>query len=153
MFKIIVRASKLLSRQGLYPFLRREFARIPAGANVLTVGGDGVITDMLRKESQRRGFQLVTVDIDQQRNPDIVADYCDESKLTAHGYDFVVLSEVVEHFHAPPQAVAQTCRLLRAGGRLILTTPFIFPLHERPHDYFRYTKYALQHLLSAFEEV
>ncbi len=153
MFNLIIRASKLLSRQGLYPFLRREFARIPPGANVLTVGGDGLITDLLRHESKVRGFRLVTVDIDEHRNPDIVADFCDESKLPAQTCDFVVLSEVLEHFHAPPQALIQARRLLRPGGRLILTTPFIFPLHERPHDYFRYTKYGLQHLLNPFEDV
>jgi len=153
MYKMVILGSKLLSRQGLYPFLRREFARIPAGANVLTVGGDGLITELLRKQAQVRGFELVTVDIDERRNPDIVADYCDESKLLAHTYDFVVLSEVLEHLYAPTQAIAQTRRLLRPGGSLILTTPFIFPLHEKPCDYFRYTRYGLQHLLRTFEEV
>ena len=37
-------------------------------------------------------------------------------------------------------------RVLKPGGQLILTTRFVYPLHDVPHDYFRYTKYGLQHL-------
>src|SRR6266705_6450328 len=99
MYKIFIRASKLLSRQGLYAFLRREFRRIPAGAKVLTVGGDGLITELLRKQAGMNGFSVVTVDIDKKRNPEIVGDYCEGAGLPAGAYDCVVLSEVLEHFH------------------------------------------------------
>jgi hypothetical protein len=35
----------------------------------------------------------------------------------------------------------------------LLTTRFLFPIHDAPHDYFRFTKYGLRHLLRHFEIV
>ncbi len=44
-------------------------------------------------------------------------------------------------------------RLLKPGGKLILTTRFIFPLHDIPHDYYRFTIFGLKYLLKNFENV
>ena len=35
-------------------------------------------------------------------------------------------------------------RVLRPQGRVICTVPFFYWLHEFPHDYFRYTEFALR---------
>ena len=45
----------------------------------------------------------------------------------------------------------QSKMLWSPGGKLILTTPFIFPIHEAPNDYFRFTRFGLAHLLKNFE--
>jgi hypothetical protein len=37
-------------------------------------------------------------------------------------------------------------RVLKTGGTLILTTRFIFPIHDASEDYYRYTKYGLKYL-------
>lgn len=34
-----------------------------------------------------------------------------------------------------------------------MTVPFIFPIHERPYDYYRYTKFGLSFLLQNFSDV
>jgi SAM-dependent methyltransferase len=39
-------------------------------------------------------------------------------------------------------------RILRPNGFLILSGPFFWPLHEEPHDFFRFTKYGFEQLLS-----
>jgi hypothetical protein len=39
--------------------------------------------------------------------------------------------------------------VLSSGGRLCLTVPFVWPLHEEPYDFFRYTPFALRDLLEA----
>lgn len=66
-------------------------------------------------------------------------------------FETVLCTEALEHFYNPFQAVAEMRRVLKKGGTLILTTRFIFPLHETPHDYFRFTEYGLRHLLKDFE--
>ena len=68
-------------------------------------------------------------------------------------FDTVVICEVLEHLHSPHLGVENIYQALKPGGRLILTTPFIFPIHDRPYDYFRFTKYGLEHLLSKFENL
>jgi hypothetical protein len=37
--------------------------------------------------------------------------------------------------------------VLRPGGSLVITVPFMARLHEEPHDYFRYTRHGLRLLL------
>jgi SAM-dependent methyltransferase len=65
----------------------------------------------------------------------------------------VLCTEVLEHLPEPQRAIDEMFRVLEPGGELLLTTRFLFPLHDTPHDYFRYTKYGLRHLLRRFEIV
>jgi SAM-dependent methyltransferase len=73
--------------------------------------------------------------------------------FSANCFDVVLLAEVLEHLVAPQQALDECRRVLRPGGRLVLSTRFMFPLHESPHDYFRFTRYGLAMLLSTFVDV
>jgi SAM-dependent methyltransferase len=55
----------------------------------------------------------------------------------------------------PAAVLAEAWRVLRPGGVLLLSAPFFWPLHEEPHDYYRYTRHGLQHLLeqAGFEAI
>ena len=66
-------------------------------------------------------------------------------------FEAVLCTEVLEHLPEPQKAIDEMFRVLRPGGTLLLTTRFLFPIHDAPHDYFRYTKYGLRHLLRRFE--
>lgn len=148
----VVRLSKLISRKGLYEFLGREFARINRGASVLTIGAGGEVNELLGDYARRQGFIVTSFDIDEKYGPDILGDICTHD-FGETGFDVIVLSEVLEHVHSPHLAIKNIHRILKKDGRLILTVPFIFPIHERPHDYFRYTRYGLEFLLREFRDV
>jgi 2-polyprenyl-3-methyl-5-hydroxy-6-metoxy-1,4-benzoquinol methylase len=147
-----VKLSKLLSRKGIYPFLEREFGRIAGGAKVLNIGAGGDIGKVLSEHAARRNFQVVSLDIDAQRRPDLVGDICTYD-FGEPRFDAVVMAETLEHVHSPQLALDNVRRALKDGGSLILTTPFIFPIHDRPHDYYRYTRYGLEYLLRDFRDV
>jgi SAM-dependent methyltransferase len=66
-------------------------------------------------------------------------------------FDVVLCTEVLEHLPEPQRAIDEIYRVLVPGGELLLTTRFLFPIHDAPHDYFRFTKYGLRHLLRRFE--
>src|SRR5580765_74783 len=68
-------------------------------------------------------------------------------------FDVVLCTEVLEHLPEPQRAIDEIFRVLAPGGQLLLTTRFLFPIHDAPHDYFRFTKYGLRHLLRRFEIV
>jgi SAM-dependent methyltransferase len=142
----------LISRKGLYEFLGREFSAIKPGERVLTIGAAGDVHRLLAQHAEQQTFSVTSCDIDQKYQPDILGDICtfDFGEQT---FDVIVLSEVLEHVHSPHLAIRNIHSLLRPDGRLILTVPFIFPIHERPHDYFRYTRYGLEFLLSEFKNV
>ena len=60
--------------------------------------------------------------------------------------DAVLCTEVLEHIDEPDRVLKECWRVMRPGAVLVLTAPFVFPVHEE-HDYFRYTKQGLQSLL------
>jgi len=64
------------------------------------------------------------------------------------GYaDTILITSVLEHLEEPKRAIAECRRLLKPGGHMILTAPFIWPLHEQPRDFYRYTPDSLRYLL------
>ncbi len=63
--------------------------------------------------------------------------------------DTVLLLEVLEHLRHPADALSEACRVLRPGGKLLLTMPFLYPEHDAPHDYQRYTSHGLIRELKA----
>jgi SAM-dependent methyltransferase len=68
-------------------------------------------------------------------------------------FDVVVCTEMLEHVPEPQRAIDEMRRVLKPDGVLLLTTRFLFPIHDAPHDYFRFTKYGLRHLLRKFDIV
>lgn len=82
---------------------------------------------------------------------DIVTDAHDLSQIADASFEVILCTEVLEHLHTPERALGEMRRVLQPGGLLLLTTRFIFPIHDAPGDYYRYTKYGLRHLLREFE--
>ena len=151
-YRQLIRLSKLFSRRGIYPFLDIQFSQIPTGSKVLNVGSGGQIGDLLKKYSAHNKFEIISLDISAERQPDIVGDIC-TYKFVADEYDAIVICEVLEHLHSPHKAIDNLHYCLKVGGKLIITVPFIFPLHDRPYDYYRYTRYGLEFLLRDFDAV
>ena len=60
-------------------------------------------------------------------------------------FDTVLCNQVAEHVPDPAAFVADLARVLRVGGRFILTVPFSFRVHSAPNDFHRFTRFALEH--------
>lgn len=63
-------------------------------------------------------------------------------------FDLILLMDVLEHLPDPDVVITELRRLLRPGGRMIVSTPFIYREHEAPHDYVRYTPFGLRRLFA-----
>jgi SAM-dependent methyltransferase len=59
-------------------------------------------------------------------------------------FDAAVCLEVLEHVAHPEQVSTEIARVLKAGGRAWVTMPFLYPLHDAPFDFQRYTEYGLR---------
>ena len=58
----------------------------------------------------------------------------------------VALMHVLEHAVEPAKVFSEIARVLQSGGYLFVDVPFLHEIHHAPHDYYRYTPYALKAL-------
>lgn len=75
--------------------------------------------------------------------PDIFADACHLPVADAC-VDGVVCLEVIEHVPDPALAVKEIARVLKPGGRAWISMPFLYPVHNEPFDFQRYTEFGLR---------
>lgn len=78
---------------------------------------------------------------------DIVADLNVPLPIRDSVADVVVSLEVLEHLREPQRMLQEAHRILKTGGKLILSAPFQWWVHEAPWDYYRYTRYGLAYML------
>ncbi len=75
--------------------------------------------------------------------PDIYAD-ATSIPLKDKSVDTVIMLMVLEHLPNPQKALSEIKRVLKPDGIFIASTVQMYPIHDAPYDYFRYTKYGLK---------
>lgn len=63
-------------------------------------------------------------------------------------FDTIVLSDVLEHMPDPALLWREMTRVLAPGGQVIMNVPFYYSVHAHPHDYYRYTNFALERFVA-----
>jgi len=94
----------------------------------------------------------VTMDINPKFGTDFVGDI-HQMPFKDETFEMIICTEVLEHCYNPQLAVNELRRVLKTGGKLILTTRFVFPLHDSPNDYFRYTRYGIKQLFKEWGNI
>lgn len=76
---------------------------------------------------------------------------CDLTQRLPFGdaeFQTIVLADVLEHVPEPMTLWREMARVLAGDGTVVLNVPFLYCVHEAPHDYYRYTEFALQRFVS-----
>jgi SAM-dependent methyltransferase len=141
-------------RQPIFEFVAAAAEATPPGARVLDVGAGSAPYRELFEHAE-----YTTADWEQSVHvegdpPDVTAP-ADALPIEDRSFDVVLNTQVLEHVPEPGRVLSELQRVLVEGGRLYLTVPLVWELHELPHDYYRYTPSALAHLLAGagFTEV
>ena len=136
------------SRKYLELFVKEAAASLPAGRTVVLDAGAGhcpyaslfshVIyetADFCKVDKAYGGINYV----------------CDLSQIPVaeNKYDMVICTQTLEHIPEPKKVLKEFYRILKPGGKLLLSVPLFYEEHEIPFDYYRYTQFGLQHLLGS----
>lgn len=137
-----------LARTALHEVLGRLAPTLPPGP-LLDVGcGTMPYRNLFPDALPYEGLE-----IDQERtraNPRVTHFYDGHSfSMEANLYVSILCSQVLEHSFAPERLLAECHRVLRPGGVLLLTIPFLWPEHEQPWDSQRFTSFGLAQRLEA----
>ena len=129
--------------------------RLPAGlaqvaGTVLDVGsGDRWVSRLLAD-----GVRYVALDFPStgrdlyQARPDVFADAA-SLPFGDSSFDAVICLEVLEHVPAPAAVLGEIARVMKSGGAAWISMPFLYPLHDAPYDFQRYTEFGLRRDLAS----
>lgn len=149
--------TKKFSRENLYTFLEESIKEYILVQNrkklkIVNIGAGGEISYHIRKYIEGKShIEFIEIDIDKKRHPDYVLDVQNMYLIKDEEVDVVFCLEVLEHVQNPFKAVSEIYRILKPGGLIIGSVPFIFPIHDEPHDYFRFTRYGISYLFRNFK--
>jgi SAM-dependent methyltransferase len=74
--------------------------------------------------------------------PDLFAD-ARSLPLADDSVDHSLLLDVLEHVPHPNRCLAELHRVLKPGGTLTVQVPFLYPVHDAPLDFHRWTRFGL----------
>jgi SAM-dependent methyltransferase len=126
------------------PVMRR--AQAYAHGRMLDIGCGTRRYESIFRDSVDEYIGLDWPEIADRARPDLVGDAMHIPIMT-QSVDTVLAAELMEHLPSPDIFLTEVARVLRDGGSLILSVPFMEPLHEEPRDYYRFTPYSLRVLL------
>jgi SAM-dependent methyltransferase len=103
-----------------------------------------------RNHLESLGYLYIGFDINQNMSQTVqVIGAIDQSLpldlLSLGSFHFILITEVMEHVADWNQAFCNIAALLTPQGRVLITCPHFYPLHEEPHDFWRPTLHALRY--------
>ncbi|HXU77073.1 MAG TPA: class I SAM-dependent methyltransferase, partial [Methylomirabilota bacterium] len=149
-------------RERLYPSItnpnwlvlrkRRELFRhwlessLPGGAAVLDIGGRVQPYRALLPETR-----YLALDIRATPLVDVIAS-AEQIPFGDQRFDLVLCTQMLEYVPDPGRVLSEIHRVLKPGGRLLLSVPAMFP-QDADEDRWRFLPAGLRQLLSAFAQV
>ena len=105
--------------------------------------------DMVLRDSQVKeyvGLDIASAIVyDKKTKPDLTWDGI-TMPIADTSFDCAFGTEVLEHCPDPEITMRETLRVLKKDGVFFFTVPFLWNLHEVPHDEYRYTPFALERI-------
>ncbi len=128
-------------RRKNYSFLEKELGALPKNSLLIDLGaGQSDFAELTK------AFELCAVDFYPYPGVRVVCDLEDDLPFTDNSADIVLISNLLEHVREPNAVLKECHRILKPGGLLLGTVPFMIQIHQRPYDFYRYTEMNLRYL-------
>ena len=130
-----------------------EVASSMPGARILEIGSGrqdlGVDAYSLRPQLGDT-HDFVQSDV----NPDFGHRVLDVTDMSIDGeFDLVLCMYVLEHVFDVRAAVDNMRAAVRPGGKVLMAVPHLYPYHDEPLDFWRFTEYSMRELCRDFSTV
>ena len=126
-------------RQANWKFVERQVNTMSPEALLLDIGaGRGDFGAIFS------GRKYIALEIYPYPEIDLVCDLGNCVPFRENTFDLVTLLNVCEHVPDPKTLLNTVFRLLKPGGQVVITIPFLLKIHQAPVDYARYTHFALE---------
>jgi SAM-dependent methyltransferase len=71
-----------------------------------------------------------------------------KSPIKSHSFDTVIIIQVLQFIYEPTKVIAESNRILKKNGRIVIQVPQSGNLHGVPHHYYNFTRFWLERTLS-----
>lgn len=136
---------EILSGKNIGRFLEnRELEKITINGNGIDLGAKSGSSSYFRYLNKSDDTQVIFSDLNSTSEKILKIDLENDFPVENNSQDFLLLMNVMEHLYNYRKCVSESYRILKPGGRLIGSVPFLHRVHPDPDDYFRYTESALK---------
>ena len=114
------------------------------GTHVLDIGcSDQRIRSFLPKDSSYIGLDYYSTATQWYGTRPTIYGDAHALPFPDNQFESVLLLDVLEHLSTPDICIAEIERVLTEGGNLFLKVPFLYPVHDAPFDFHRWTRFGL----------
>ncbi len=127
-----------------YERIRAKLAVSYCDGLILDVGcGRKSLLDYLPKGVNYVGLDYPPTSALYGGNPNVYSD-AESLPFAEFAFDTVVCLEVLEHLKEPERALCEARRVLSSGGAVVISVPFLYPIHDAPNDFRRFTMHGIE---------
>lgn len=131
-------------RKANFDYFKNKLSRLPQKGEILDIGaGPSQFYSLFERFNAYIG-----VDFHPYEHVSVVADITKRFPFSDSSFDVVILSNTIEHIPNTNDLLRECFRVLRPGGSMIATVPFLMRIHQAPYDFNRYTSFALKKFAS-----
>jgi SAM-dependent methyltransferase len=93
------------------------------------------------------------------KEPDEPADlhvdlfYTEVNTIPSESYEVILCTGLLEHLPDPQRLIDEFRRILKPGGKLIISASAAFSIHEGPNDYFHFTPFSFRLLFEQWSRI
>ena len=79
--------------------------------------------------------------------------YRELSKIKSESYEIIVCTGLLEHIPDPQRLIDDMHRILKRGGKLIISGSAVFSFHECPDDFFHFTPFSFRMMFDKWSRI
>lgn len=115
---------------------------------------DGLILDLGGEKNAeyhhliKGSHEIKVVNLDERYGYDLFFDLENAFPVEKESYDNVLAINVLEHIYNYKNFIAESYRILKKEGKIIIAVPFLYQVHPCPKDFWRFTHFSLEKILA-----